>query len=81
MKRKIIKYILLIIGIIYIISPIDFIPDFFLPFGLGDDLIVLLIIIKEILSLLTGTKSININSLKAKQMVHNPKIVDAEIVE
>lgn len=34
---------LLILALIYVLSPIDFIPDALLPIGFGDDLLVLLL--------------------------------------
>ena len=33
---------LLVLALIYVLSPIDFIPDALLPVGFGDDLLVLL---------------------------------------
>lgn len=34
---------LLILALVYVISPIDFIPDVLLPAGFGDDLLVILV--------------------------------------
>ena len=72
------RYILILISIVYLISPIDFIPDFFLPFGIADDLVVLLFLVKEIIGLIRSRK---MNVALNKFPFENPNFVEGEIIE
>ena len=74
------RIILIIIGVVYLISPFDFIPDFLLPLGIADDLIVLLFLIKEIFSIIKE-KKLGYIPAKSKSRIGNAKVIDAEIVK
>lgn len=72
------KYILILISIIYLVSPIDIIPDFLLPFGIADDFIVLLFLIREIAIVVKSKKGI---PASAKFPFENPDIIEGEIIK
>ena len=71
------RYLLIIISIVYLISPIDFIPEFFLPLGIADDLVVFLFLIKEVLGLVRSKK---VNIATGKFPFENPNVVEGEII-
>lgn len=72
------RYLLILISIIYLISPIDFIPEFLLPFGIADDFIVMLFLIREIALMVKNKKSL---SPTAKFPFENPNIIEGEIID
>ena len=72
------KYILILISIIYLVSPIDIIPDFLLPFGIADDFIVLLFLIREITVVVKSKRNI---PSSAKFPFENPDIIEGEIIK
>jgi uncharacterized membrane protein YkvA (DUF1232 family) len=75
-KMKTLDVILPLLGFLYILSPIDFIPDFVLGLGIADDLAVLALIIPKLV------KEVDKFLLwEAEKRMSAKAIIDAEIVE
>lgn len=66
-KEFIRKNWILVLGAIYVLSPIDFIPEVFFPIGFADDILIML-----------GT--LFVRYLKQKKETEG-KIVDGEIID
>lgn len=62
------KYWMVILAVLYILSPVDFISDFLPMIGLGDDLLV---------SLLAGI----IKYLQSKRESKKDNVIEGEVVE
>ena len=72
------KYILILLSIVYLISPIDLIPEFLLPFGIADDFVVMLFLIREIAVVVKNKKSQSPNS---KFPFENLNVIEGEIID
>lgn len=79
------KYLWIAAAIIYIISPIDLLPDVFPVIGQIDDIAVILALIIQIFRMLGIDQKINLpkaNKLKSdKPELKKDDYVDAEIIE
>lgn len=68
--------LLIVAAIIYLVSPIDIIPEFIFPFGLVDDTVVLVFLIREIISLIHEYKSKKPVAAKKR----NDEVIEGEII-
>ncbi len=75
------RWVLIIISLVYLISPIDIIPDFLLPGGIADDVIVFLLLLREIVLLYGEQQKRKRIEQNSKLFDTDPEIVDGELVE
>ena len=73
MKRS----ILIVAALIYLVSPLDLIPDFLLPFGFLDDAVVLLMLIRQILSIFGERKG---GVTRQSKYFDESEVIEGEIV-
>jgi len=82
--RKIIKFLttkrgfLIAAAIIYLVSPIDIVPEFIFPFGMVDDTIILIFLIRELVALKKEYKFKKQSSIKNNDA---EEILEGEIIE
>jgi len=73
LKKHPLKIILL--GLAYVLSPVDFVPDIFLPFGLIDDATILGIMMGAVRELVAKKQA---QASSDKQKKNDPDVIDIE---
>ncbi|MFC1722149.1 YkvA family protein [Patescibacteria group bacterium] len=75
MKKFLRKHFILLIAVLYFVSPFDFLPDIFPAFGFSDDIVVMLIAL--------ATKYVEYLKQKENNIPDKVKenIVDGEIID
>lgn len=58
------KWVTVILTVLYLVSPIDFVPDFLLPFGLIDDGIILTTLIVALREISATKKYVDVEPKK-----------------
>ena len=71
------NYILIIVAAIYILSPIDLIPDSLLLIGIGDDLLVTILVFLKIYL----KKKRDSQRLEEVELSESEKVLEGELLE